>query len=109
MKNLSAESSSKLDVSRHNPSLSVGKTSLSNQVLFYFFFILHFWTSKCCLMVLVAIDCQNDVIILIQGAPSGGVILLDDADVLTCGAKAAACGRLASLAAVSSKGNTLAS
>ncbi|XP_021907262.1 phosphoglucan, water dikinase, chloroplastic isoform X1 [Carica papaya] len=68
VKNLSAESSSKLDVSRHNPSLSVGKTSLSN-----------------------------------QGAPSGGVILLDDADVLTCGAKAAACGRLASLAAVSSK------
>ncbi|CAN1837725.1 Phosphoglucan, water dikinase, chloroplastic [Linum perenne] len=37
-----------------------------------------------------------------QGASVGGVILLADADTLTSGAKAASCGRLASLAAVSS-------
>lgn len=38
-----------------------------------------------------------------QGVSIGGVILLADADIQTSGAKAAACGRLASLAAVSSK------
>ncbi|XVF29240.1 hypothetical protein REPUB_Repub15cG0104000 [Reevesia pubescens] len=38
-----------------------------------------------------------------QGTSSVGVILLADADALTSGAKAAACGRLASLAAVSDK------
>ncbi|XWS35232.1 hypothetical protein CRYUN_Cryun21dG0108300 [Craigia yunnanensis] len=38
-----------------------------------------------------------------QGSSSAGVILLADADALTSGAKAAACGRLASLAAVSDK------
>ncbi|XP_022761795.1 phosphoglucan, water dikinase, chloroplastic-like isoform X2 [Durio zibethinus] len=38
-----------------------------------------------------------------QGSSSAGVILLADADTLTSGAKAAACGRLASLAAVSDK------
>lgn len=38
-----------------------------------------------------------------QRLSSGGVILLADADVLSSGAKAAACGRLASLAAVSNK------
>ncbi|KAG5252100.1 phosphoglucan, water dikinase [Salix suchowensis] len=38
-----------------------------------------------------------------QGVSAGGVILLADADVQTSGAKAAACGRLASLAAVSRK------
>ncbi|KDP32558.1 hypothetical protein JCGZ_13108 [Jatropha curcas] len=38
-----------------------------------------------------------------QGLSSGGVILLADADALSSGAKAAACGRLASLAAVSNK------
>ncbi|CAN1346657.1 Phosphoglucan, water dikinase, chloroplastic [Linum perenne] len=37
-----------------------------------------------------------------KGASVGGVILLADADTLTSGAKAASCGRLASLAAVSS-------
>lgn len=39
-----------------------------------------------------------------KGFSSGGVILLADADALSSGAKAAACGRLASLAAVSHKG-----
>ncbi|XP_021646035.2 phosphoglucan, water dikinase, chloroplastic isoform X2 [Hevea brasiliensis] len=38
-----------------------------------------------------------------QGFSSGGVILLSDVDTLSSGAKAAACGRLASLAAVSHK------
>ncbi|KAK6266128.1 hypothetical protein QUC31_016965 [Theobroma cacao] len=38
-----------------------------------------------------------------QGSSSARVILLADADTLTSGAKAAACGRLASLAAVSDK------
>ncbi|XVF37860.1 hypothetical protein REPUB_Repub20aG0047400 [Reevesia pubescens] len=38
-----------------------------------------------------------------QGSSSAGVIQLADADALTSGAKAAACGRLASLAAVSDK------
>ncbi|KAJ6956344.1 phosphoglucan [Populus alba x Populus x berolinensis] len=38
-----------------------------------------------------------------QGVSAGGVILLADADAQTSGAKAAACGRLASLAAVSRK------
>jgi len=41
----------------------------------------------------------------IKGVSAGGVILLADADAHTSGAKAAACGRLASLAAVSRKGN----
>lgn len=38
-----------------------------------------------------------------QGVSTGGIIPLADADVQTSGAKAAACGRLASLAAVSAK------
>ncbi|XVF65426.1 hypothetical protein PTKIN_Ptkin09bG0248300 [Pterospermum kingtungense] len=38
-----------------------------------------------------------------QGSSSAGIILLADADAPTSGAKAAACGRLASLAAVSDK------
>ncbi|XP_027367646.1 phosphoglucan, water dikinase, chloroplastic isoform X2 [Abrus precatorius] len=38
-----------------------------------------------------------------QGASSGGVILLPDAETQTSGAKAAACGRLSSLSAVSDK------
>lgn len=38
-----------------------------------------------------------------QGASTGSIIPLADADVQTSGAKAAACGRLASLAAVSAK------
>ncbi|XP_050236543.1 phosphoglucan, water dikinase, chloroplastic isoform X2 [Mercurialis annua] len=36
-----------------------------------------------------------------QGSSSGGLILLEEADALSSGAKAAACGRLASLSAVS--------
>lgn len=47
----------------------------------------------------------NDVS-CIQGV-STGVILLADADAMTSGAKAAACGRLASLSAVSEKGKSL--
>ncbi|QHO36485.1 Phosphoglucan, water dikinase [Arachis hypogaea] len=39
----------------------------------------------------------------IQGASSGGVILLPDAETQTSGAKAAACGRLSSLSSVSDK------
>uniref|UniRef100_A0A5B6ZH23 CBM20 domain-containing protein n=1 Tax=Davidia involucrata TaxID=16924 RepID=A0A5B6ZH23_DAVIN len=38
-----------------------------------------------------------------QGVSTGGIILLADADIQTSGAKAAACGHLASLAAVSDK------
>ncbi|KAL2323805.1 hypothetical protein Fmac_022863 [Flemingia macrophylla] len=38
-----------------------------------------------------------------QGASSGGVVLLPDAETHTSGAKAAACGRLSSLSAVSDK------
>ncbi|KAA8527871.1 hypothetical protein F0562_035260 [Nyssa sinensis] len=38
-----------------------------------------------------------------QGVSAGGVILLADADIQTSGAKAAACGQLASLAAASEK------
>lgn len=41
----------------------------------------------------------------LQGVLAGGVILLADADAQTSGAKAAACGRLSSLSAVSNKGN----
>ncbi|KAK1593005.1 hypothetical protein Q3G72_034339 [Acer saccharum] len=41
--------------------------------------------------------------LLSQDVSAGGVVLLADADTLTSGAKAAACGRLASLAAVSDK------
>lgn len=40
----------------------------------------------------------------IQGE-SVGILQLADADAVTCGSKAAACGRLASLAAASDKGN----
>ncbi|XP_057732609.1 phosphoglucan, water dikinase, chloroplastic [Arachis stenosperma] len=39
----------------------------------------------------------------IQGASSGGVILLPDAETETSGAKAAACGRLSSLSSISDK------
>lgn len=42
-----------------------------------------------------------------QGVSSGGIISLADADLQTSGAKAASCGRLASLATVSSKGSKL--
>lgn len=41
----------------------------------------------------------------VQAVPTGGIIQLADADVQTSGSKAASCGLLASLAAVSSKGN----
>lgn len=40
----------------------------------------------------------------IKGASSGRVILLPDAELQTSGAKAAACGHLSSLSAVSDKG-----
>ncbi len=43
--------------------------------------------------------------IFTQGVFTGGVILLADADAQNSGAKAAACGRLASVSAVSDKGN----
>lgn len=41
----------------------------------------------------------------IKGVSAGGIILLADADAETSGAKAAACGRLASLTAASKQGN----
>lgn len=47
----------------------------------------------------------NSCMLFIQGVFAGGVILLADADAQTSGAKAAACGRLSSLSAVSNKGN----
>lgn len=40
-----------------------------------------------------------------QGVSSRGIIQLADADLQTSGAKAASCGRLASLATLSSKGS----
>lgn len=49
----------------------------------------------------------NDVS-CIQGVSTGVILLADaDADAMTSGAKAAACGRLASLSAVSEKGKSL--
>lgn len=45
--------------------------------------------------------------IFVQGVSTVGIILLADADLQTSGSKAASCGRLASLAAVSSKGSKL--
>ncbi|KAJ6873727.1 phosphoglucan [Populus alba x Populus x berolinensis] len=44
-----------------------------------------------------------------KGVSAGGLILLADADAQTSGAKAAACGRLASLTAASKKGNVVSS
>ena len=46
-------------------------------------------------------------IFFVQGVTTGGIIPLADADVQTSGAKAAACGRLSSLAALSAKGSKL--
>lgn len=42
-----------------------------------------------------------------QAVSTGGIILLADADLQTSGSKAASCGRLASLAAASSKGSEI--
>lgn len=51
--------------------------------------------------------CHIDIQIKSSGgvkSSGGGVVLLGDADLQSSGAKAAACGRLSSLAAASSKG-----
>lgn len=118
VKNLSGDAAPKIEaLGTHDPSQSPTKAPYFQKVLQSFVLFLisllnpkmltnfFFWSLMLIFIIrnYVACDYVNSCF-LIQGV-SGGILLLADAEAETSGAKAAACGRLASLAAVSDKGN----